>query len=369
MKVSLAGSGCVSAAGMGKAVSFDNYREGKVNWSLDAVTGLPVYRVADLPVLDKIQQFTRGRQVDRATLLALHAAEEAVAEAKWPTSDFAIVVGCSRGPTHSWERTFTEFTSSGSPPVRTSPDTTLGSIGFALADFFGSTSLADGMSVTCSSGFHALLHGIALLRSGMVERVLVGGTEAPLTPFTLRQMQALRVYATPTPGERFACRPLVAISSGMVVGEGAAFVALQADDSVSTNLIAGFGFARESIPSTTGISQGGDALVRAMLMACGEVVPDLIIAHAPGTKRGDMAELSAIARAFPGREIPVTSLKYATGHTFGASGPLAAVAALSMLRERVVFPPYLSKSGKSRPETVLINATGFGGNAISVLLR
>jgi len=194
MKIYFNGHGSISAAGTA-ATAQERYATGAPMWSVDSATGLPVYRVEDLPEHPAVRAFVADRRPDRLTELALYAASEAVAAAGWSGMDFSILVGSSRGPTQSWEQGFDEFREQGRVPARTSPRTTLGSPAFALADFFGTSSLADGMSVTCSSGFHALLQGVALLRAGMAERVLVGGAEAPLSTFTLRQMEALRITA------------------------------------------------------------------------------------------------------------------------------------------------------------------------------
>ncbi len=198
MIITVAGAGAVSAAGCSPAAQWDTYVRGKTTWAWDLETGLPIYAIPRLPQVRAIKDFAAGRNTDRSSLLALHAARQAVEAAGWEGDRaFSIIVGCSRGPTLAWEDTFSSFKATGTPPLRSSPATTLGSIGFALADFFGLSGLASSLSVTCSSGFHALVHGIALLESGMAERVLVGGTEASLSPFTLRQMEVLRVYANP----------------------------------------------------------------------------------------------------------------------------------------------------------------------------
>lgn len=372
MRATIAGTGAVCAAGSTATACWDTYRSGKKTWVRDASTGLPVYAVSDLPVVAEIDRFQAERGVDRTTLLALHAARQAVTAAGWtPETGFSILVGCSRGPTLAWESAYRSFAAEGVPPLRTSPDTTLGSIGFALADFFDVQSLASSLSVTCSSGFHALLHGLALLQSGMADRVLVGGTEASLSEFTLRQMEILRVYATPDSGEPYACRPFSTPPSGMVIGEGAAFLALERDPRPGKPRITGLGFGREGGQGATGISRDGTALQATMRAALATTpAPNLIVAHAPGTRRGDAAERAALGIVFPGLPPPVTSLKWATGHTFGASGPLALVAAIEMMDHgESLGLPYHRSQNKIAPETVLVNATGFGGNAVSVVVQ
>lgn len=377
MKIYINGRGSLSAAGRNSAAAWETYAAGRRTWKTEETTGLPVYRAGDLPAEPAIKEAVRRGGADRATELALYAAEEAVREAGWEGIDFSILVGCSRGPTESWETGFDQFRELGRVGTRTSPQTTLGGIGFALADHFGTSALASGLSVTCSSGLHALLHGVALLRSGMAERVLVGGAEAPLTEFTLRQMEALRITAPVPANSDFACRPFADPPSGMALGEGAAFFALSLEPGPFE--LSGLAFAREAAGSATGITSDGAALQRT-LRECRDKAgaPDFIVAHAPGTKRGDAAELAALQGIF-GEETGaplVTSFKWATGHTFGASGPLALDAAASMLaRQHWVGLPYRKEetgshsAGSVEPGPLvrgMVNATGFGGNAVSV---
>jgi 3-oxoacyl-(acyl-carrier-protein) synthase len=376
MNITIHGQGAISAAGSSAAEAWERYVTGETCWAQDAETGHPVYRVDNLPENSQVLAFADEKMPDRAALLALYAADEAVQQAGWQGQDFAILVGCSRGPTTSWEEGFRHFSEEGTAEVRTSPKTTLGSIGFALADYFGTSSLASSLSVTCSSGMHAILHGIALLQSGMATRVLVGGAEAPLTTFTLRQLEALRIVAPVPEASMHACRPMVQPASGMVVGEGAAFLALSLADPDTDGgkpRITALAHARERQESPTGISPIGEGLQQTMREAISQAGwPELIIAHAPGTKRGDSAELAAIDAVMQSSTDPVllTSLKWATGHTFGASGPLAITAAIGMLGEGIIVPlPYQSRAASTTaPERIMINATGFGGNVVSLMV-
>lgn len=374
MKITINGYGAVSAAGVTPAETWDAYISRKPSWSLDPTTGLPVYRVKALPLHAAIDSYVAQRRPDRAALLALHAADQAVRQAGWAGKDFAILVGCSRGPTERWEEGFRHFAATGKAETKTSPNTTLGSLGFALSEYFKTTALSTSLSVTCSSGMHAILHGVALLQSGMADRVLVGGAEAPLTEFTLRQLEALRIYAKVPAADQHACRPMSAPPSGMVVGEGAAFLALSREAPAGRPCLTGLAFAQEHEPSPTGISREGVGLQKTM----GQVMdkagwPDFIVAHAPGTKRGDAAEMLAIEKVYEKiiSEEVVTSLKWATGHTFGASGPLALTAALQMLQhQQYVVPPYHNLAETPWAlGSALVNATGFGGNVVSVMVK
>jgi len=362
MKLNIHGYGSISAAGPDPATARATRTAGRPTWSLDAVTGLPVYRVNGVPHAGAIAGFVAAHAPDRASVLALHAAEQAVEQAGWRGKDFSIIVGCSRGPTVSWESGYDSFLKNDKVIPQTSPRTTLGGIGFALSNYFGTSALTSSLSVTCSSGMHAILHGVALLRAGMAERVLVGGAEAPLTTFTLRQLEALRIYASVPAAAAAACRPFAKPASGMAVGEGAGFMALATEKGSTggTNApkttLKGLSFTQETPPTPTGISPRGQGLqktMRELLRQYGR--PNVIIPHAPGTKRGDAAEAAAIEAVFGDQPPPVASYKPFTGHTFGASGPLAITAALSAIEAGEI-------------NSALINATGFGGNVVSVLV-
>jgi 3-oxoacyl-(acyl-carrier-protein) synthase len=311
--------------------------------------------------------------------MGIYAAKNAIVQARWREKNFDIICGCSRGPTETWEMAFRDkFIEKNGLRPQTSPLTTLGSLGFAIADFFGQTGLAASQSVTCSSGFHALIHAIALLRAGMSERVLVGGSQAPLTTFTIAQLKAMRILARKT-DDQFPCRPLSNGPPGMSIGEGAALFCLSTEDDANSNYeLIGIGYANEIHPSLSGISRDGQALGQAMQKALKEAdcLPDLIIPHAPGTKAGDLAELKALQRVFGTDIPPIYSGKWATGHTFGASGPLGLDLALTILEEqkvpRLPYPlrPQLREWNTEEPlETIMVNSTGFGGNAVSLVVR
>ena len=98
---------------------------------------------------------------------------------------------------------------------------------------------------------------------------------------------------------------------------------------------------------------------------------DSIIMHAPGTLKGDQSEYKAIKKLF-GDKIPhLISTKYATGHSFGASGALSMELAILMLQhqEIIEFPYNSMPYGKPKKlKYIMVNATGFGGNAVSIIL-
>lgn len=98
---------------------------------------------------------------------------------------------------------------------------------------------------------------------------------------------------------------------------------------------------------------------------------DAIVMHAPGTIKGDLSEYNAIQKIF-GDKLPLlTTNKWKIGHTFGSSGLLSLEFAILMLQyNHFIGVPFItSKIKTNKPlKKILVNAVGFGGNAVSVLL-
>ena len=92
--------------------------------------------------------------------------------------------------------------------------------------------------------------------------------------------------------------------------------------------------------------------------------------HAPGTLKGDRSEYVAIETIFGEHKPFLTTNKWKLGHTFGASGLLSVELAILMLQhQKVIAVPFAApQKNPKQLKTILVNAVGFGGNAVSVLL-
>ncbi|HSI90742.1 MAG TPA: beta-ketoacyl synthase N-terminal-like domain-containing protein, partial [Adhaeribacter sp.] len=184
-----------------------------------------------------------------------------------------------------------------------SPTTTLGNLASWVAQDLAVSGPVISHSITCSTALQAIANGFAWLKAGMAEKFLAGGTEAPLTPFTIAQMNALKIYAETLQPEKFPCQPHNPEKRNtFVLGEGAAVFALEMLPFSALKLrpekpviLEGVGFGTETIGSKTGISEEGLHFQKAMqnaLKSTGSDEPiDLVIMHAPGTAAGDAAEL------------------------------------------------------------------------------
>ncbi|MDC6404473.1 MULTISPECIES: beta-ketoacyl synthase N-terminal-like domain-containing protein [Maribacter] len=332
---------------------------------------------------------SKYQHLDKSVLYALYASRKAVASAGWSkigeTLKFGINIGSSRGATDLFEHYHEDFLKHGKLSSLASPTTTLGNISSWVAHDLGSRGPEFSHSITCSTALHALLNGVAWLQGGMADRFLVGGSEAPLTPFTIAQMKALKIYASSVDSENslvaersrsYPCRALDLDKkrNSMVMGEGASVACLEKGISNGAlAVIEGIGYATELLEHNVSISTNAKCFQKSMEMALKDTRKeevDVIVMHAPGTLKGDASEMNAIQKVFCNHLPFLTTNKWKIGHSFGASGMLNIEMALLMLQhQKVIAVPFHQSESKPKSiKKVLVNAVGFGGNAVSILL-
>ena len=336
------------------------------------------------PLANEVQTLrdsdVKYKSLDNSVLYAILASREAVKKAGWYNSKFGVNIGSSRGATQLFEKHHQEFLTTGRTPTLTSPTTTLGNISTWVAHDLKSKGPELSHSITCSTALHALLNGIAWLQAGMADRFLVGGSEAPLTAFTIAQMQALKIYANPKNchpelGE-WACRAsdLTKTKNSLVLGEGAAMACLETGEHKNAlGYITGFGYATDVLQHSISITDEAECFQKSMKMALQNIAldeVDVIVMHAPGTLKGDKSEYKAIQKVFSKNLPMLTTNKWKVGHTFGASGMLNLEMALLMMQhQQFIGVPFVTEQNpREAIRNVLINAVGFGGNAVSILV-
>ncbi|GAA3566867.1 beta-ketoacyl-[acyl-carrier-protein] synthase family protein [Snuella lapsa] len=319
---------------------------------------------------------SKYKTLDRTVLYAIYASRLAIQQAGWKSSDnFGINIGSSRGATHLFETYYDDYLKNDKTKTLSSPTTTLGNISSWIAHDLQTKGPEISHSITCSTALHAVLNGIAWIQSGMCDKFLVGGSEAPLTPFTIAQMQALKIYAKNNSSYPCKALDLSKKQNTMVLGEGASVTCLEMGKHPNTlATIEGIGFATEILEHNISISSDAKCFQKSMRMALENINPetvDAIVMHAPGTIKGDLSELKAIQEVFKDKVPAVTSNKWKIGHTFGASGALSLELAILMLQhQKFIGVPYIkNKKAPKQIKTVLVNAVGFGGNAVSILLK
>jgi len=389
--ISITALSSISSLGTSLTQAWDSYQtqshhlvKREFNGSMEWVGPLSKTARQEIEALKKSDR--KYKMLDDTVLFALFASRNAVANAGWSsTDDFGINIGSSRGATALFEKYHEEFLLKSIASTLSSPTTTLGNISSWVAHDLGTKGPEISHSITCSTGLHSVLNGVAWLKSGMASKFLVGGSEAPLTDFTIAQMKALKIYSeyqeSPSNHESDLGFPCCALNlkkkkNSMVLGEGASIACLELGVKVNAlALIKGVGYATEPLLHNTSISTDAQCFQKSMKMALGPDMNtseiDAIVMHAPGTIKGDTSEFLAIQNIF-GNKIPfLTTNKWMLGHTFAASGMLnLELAVLMLMHNTQISVPYINEIFTERDiKRVIVNAVGFGGNAVSILVE
>lgn len=350
---------------------------------IDFVAEIPSEAKKEIELLR--QSNSKYKALDKSVLYAIYASRQVIKNANWdPSDNFGINIGSSRGATALFETYHQEFLKNNKAETLTSPTTTLGNISSWVAHDLQTKGPEISHSITCSTALHAMLNGIAWINSGMCNKFLVGGSEAPLTPFTIAQMQALKIYCHSEPFDfgqdklREESYPNQALNlnkteNTMILGEGAAMACLEVGETKNALAkITGIGYATEILEHNASLSTNAECFQRSMTMALGKLNPeniDVIITHTPGTIKGDQAEINAIETIFCNKIPSLTTNKWKIGHSLGASGLLSIEMAIMMLQnQKFISVPFLKTETPKHLKNVLVNAVGFGGNAVSILL-
>jgi len=251
-------------------------------------------------------------------------------------------------------------------------------------DAFGISAPCQIIANACASGTNAIGHAFECVRSGKYQRVLTGGYDA-LSELVFVGFDSLQA-ATPE-----KCRPFDRDRSGMVLGEGAAVLALENLESASARgarilaEIVGYGISTDNHhltqpdPSGSGPRRAMEQALRSAGRAAQEV--DYVNAHGTATTFNDAAEGKAIAKLFG--KVPVSSTKSMIGHSLGAAGAIEAIICLLALQGQFL-PPNINfrspdedlnlnivanKSREAKIDLVLSNSFGFGGTNASILIQ
>jgi nodulation protein E len=198
------------------------------------------------------------------------------------------------------------------------------------------------VSTACSSSNHAIGHAFWLVRGGVVDVALAGGSDAPLNFGNLKAWEAMRTVAPD------ACRPFSADRQGMVLGEGGGMLVLEELSRAERRgapihaEVVGFGMSADAGHLTRPAPEGAAAALRAALADArlGPAEVGYVNAHGTGTLANDPSECRALHEVFGdhARALAVSSSKSMLGHTLAAAGALEAVATVLALREGVLPP-------------------------------
>jgi len=255
-----------------------------------------------------------------------------------------------------------------------------------IASLLGIYDYVTTISTACSSAANAIMLGARMIRSGRLERVLAGGCES-LTKFHLNGFNSLKILC------KDPCKPFDQHRSGINLGEGAAYLVLESEESLAITgnsplcELIGWGNACEAFHQTASSPDGiGAYLAMKSAVEMSGILPeqiDYVNAHGTGTDNNDLSEGRALEKIFGNRVPLVSSTKPFTGHTTSAAGSVEAILSILCLQHQVIWPNLnftqrieelgfspVTKLLKNVPVNVIMsNSFGFGGNDTSLIFK
>ena len=259
-----------------------------------------------------------------------------------------------------------------------------GDVADKIASELGLKGMVTTISTACSSAANSIMLGARLIKSGKLDRVIVGGADA-LAKFTINGFKTLMIlsddYNKPFDNNR----------KGLNLGEAAAYLVLESDEIVKKQnkkvlaRVSGYGNANDAFHQTAS-SENGDGAYLAMKKAfeVSGLQPseiDYINVHGTATPNNDLSEGRAILRIYGDEKVPdFSSTKPFTGHTLAAAAAIEAVYSVLAIQNNVVYPNMNFETPMEefdlQPQTaaknktidhVLSNSFGFGGNCSTLI--
>lgn len=405
-RVCVTGLGIVSPTGIGIDIFLAGLRSGKsgirtIEQANSAPGSMRVAGRVDINFADHLPP-TKIPGVDRVSLLALVAAQEAIRHANTGSGldlqSAGVYLGTGIGGVGAMEAAYEEFFLRAGARVK--PLTVVQAMNNAAAAHIAMTHGCHGpvltYSVACSSSAIAIGEAYRAIRHGYVDTVITGGAEALLVPGTLRAWDALRTLALPdTENPAASCKPFDSARTGLVLAEGAAMLVLEELEHAQRRganiiaMVAGYGCRTDATHLTKPDATEQSATMRAAL-AEAKLAADAIgyiNAHGTSTIAGDVIETNAIKSVFGthAHRVPVTSTKSMHGHVMGATGAFEFIAALLALGNSFIPPTmhldhpdpecdldYVANEAREGIQLnhVMSNSFAFGGsNAVLIASR
>ncbi len=337
------------------------------------------------------------RHLDRLSLLAIAAADAALADAGLDLAGererLGLILGTGLGPSASIDEAVRRVASGQRLRPTTLLSLMLNSPAATLCERYQLRGTSQVHVTACAASAHAIAQAGALVRSGQLDRCLVVGADAFPSDALFAAWDALGVMAADNDAPARAARPFSADRRGLVIGEGAGALLLESAVGARARgarvhaLYAGGGSTSHA-PNPTRPSVEGMAGAMERALRDAGLAPEAVAhvnAHGTGTEINDALETEALHRVFGAhaRSLRISSTKAAHGHTMGASGAIEAVAAILAL-QRGLAPPTLNLETSdpacdldytplaARPfsgEAALSNSFAFGGHYVSLAFR
>ena len=366
-------------SGIGGITRFDTIHKGKLPM---AEVKRSDEELLELCGLENLKKYTR------TTLLGLVAAKQAVKMAgiKEPDARTGLISATTVGGMDRTENFYPMFLEN---PLKGRLSGVVnhdcGDSTEKIAECLGISGFTTTISTACSSSANSIMLGSEMLKAGMLDCVIAGGTDS-VTRFTLNGFNTLMIL------DKEGCRPFDENRAGLTIGEGAAFVVLEPERLALQKgkriygIISGYGNANDAYHQTASSPEGTGATLamsKALEMSgidTGSI--SYINVHGTGTQNNDLSEGVAVQKVFGENAPPFSSTKSYTGHTLGAAGAIEAVISLLSIENSCLFPnlrwstpmkelvirPLTSLTEGVIVDHVLSNSFGFGGNNSTLII-
>ena len=338
-----------------------------------------------------------ARKLDRFTMFGLIAAEQALKNAKFESSECGVIVGTGVGGMHTLEDEHKKLIKKGQRGVSPFyvPKMIPNIAGGQIAIKHNLLGLNFSMSTACSSATDAIGMAYRLISSGYSKAILCGGAEGSITPLTLSGFANMKALSKNNENPQGASRPFDKDRDGFILSEGAGMLVLEDFDEAKkrdANVIGeiiGYGITNDAFHITQPDNESIGAS-NAINMALNDASIDTfdvgyINAHGTSTYFNDMLETQAIKKIFgnDAKNVSISSTKSMTGHLLGAAGAIEAITCINALRSGII-PPTINYNNPD-PECDLdytpnesinkdinismSNSFGFGGHNSVVIFK
>lgn len=411
-RVVITGMGIVSPVGTGVEFAWKNIIAGKsgIKTITDAdidVSDLPS-KIAGMPVLGKgegecdfdlIAEPKEQRKLDKSTMLAMVAADQAVRDAGEGLGDperIGVCIGSGIGGLKNMYDVSVDLEKNGPRYVSPFfiPKVLINMAAGHVSIKYGFKGPNISIVTACATGTHSIGEGARLIQYGDADVMICGGTEAGVCRIGLAGFCAMRALSTRNDDPAGASRPWDKGRDGFVIAEGAGVLVLEEYEHAKARgakiyaEVAGYGMSGDA-HHITAPAEGGEGGMRSMRAALKDanISPesvDYINAHGTSTGLGDVGELTAVKTLFGNAPVSMSSTKSMTGHLLGAAGAVEAIFSVLAIRDQIApatinlkdpedmvgdFDLVPNNAKKRKIDVALSNSFGFGGTNASVVLK
>ncbi len=407
VRIVVTGIGVVSPIGLTADATWQSLvagRSGVGRISAFDAEGFETTIAAEIPDFDPTNYMERkeARRADRFSQFALAAAKEALGQAgllqEEPLGDrVSSLIASGVGGIITLSEQYEVLREKG--PKRISPFLVpmmlIDMAGGNVSITYGARGPSFATVSACASGADAIGNGMDLIRKGVIDVAICGGSEAPICPIAVAGFNSAGALSRNNEFPEAASRPFDAQRDGFIIGEGSAVLIIERLEHALERgarpivELSGYGVTSDAshITQPAPFGEGGARAMRQAIAGAGLKAEDVdyINAHGTSTAINDKAETDAIKGVFgdDAYKVAVSSSKSMTGHLLGAAGALeSAICVLSI--ERGCIPPTINLTNPdpecdldytphnarmTKVDVAMTNSLGFGGHNTSLLFQ